>query len=95
MIDIRGLSFLDLVADAHQAGLHDLCAQAASMDQSLAHRLSAELLKMGTGFAKPDAAKDRLADPELPANKMIQRYAAGGEVAPRLYIVKLDVIISP
>src|SRR3990172_8809488 len=46
------------------------------------------------GLAEPDAAHAHIADDELPAHEVVKRHTAGDDVAARILVVELVVVVA-
>ena len=64
------------------------------MDQPLLHLLVGQAGQVVAGLVEAQAAQHHLADAELAAHQVVQRDAAGDDVAAGLSRVDLEVVIS-
>src|SRR5256885_15318291 len=64
------------------------------MEQTLDHVLANDPLQVIAGFAQANAANANIANHELPAHQMIQRYVASDNIAASIARGKLDVVFA-
>src|SRR5689334_16645796 len=80
----------DLVPDTENPALDDLRPQAAAVLERGAHAGPREPLEVCARRAGLDPAEHDVADPERPADEVMQRHTLGHEVAAALVLAELD-----
>lgn len=85
---------LNNIADAQAAALENLGTQAAAVNQRLLHAIDGEFFQVPAWLAQPDAAQQNRADAKGLAHQVIERHAAGHEVAARFARGQGDLIIA-
>src|SRR5690348_14278435 len=80
----------DLVPDTENAALDDLGPQAAAVLERGAHAGARQPLEVRARRAGLDPAEHDVADPERPADEVMQGHAFGHEVAAALVLAELD-----
>src|SRR5919198_5034493 len=83
----------DRVAGADPSAAEHVCAQAAAVDQTSLHILADEPGEIAAGLAGAHAAEGDPADPELAADEVVERDAAGNDVAARLSRRDCDAVL--
>src|SRR3990170_9001869 len=81
------------VPDADDAAADDVGAEAAAVDQPLLHLLVGQAGQVVAGLVEAQAAQDDLAGAELAAHQVVQRHAAGDDVAAGLPRLDLQLVV--
>src|SRR3990172_9168088 len=82
-----------LIPNADDAPGDDVGAEAAAVDQPLLHLLVGQAGQVVTGFVQAHPAQPHVADAELAAHQVVQRHAAGDDVAAGLAGLNPRVVI--